>query len=360
MACEFFVLSLEFIINFIEIRRKVSVNKIKNKVLLAILIFTSFQSSAYLRAGIAPVSTPDITGSAQGDTGIMTVNIPYTSGYVESTIVYTLNDGVACPPDYINKYQTTGSAGILYNYVTLNGEKYPITWDMLSPSYSPMGGVNNYTDYYTADQVGYRICTDYSGTGVTGQAYITPQIRGTVNSLPSNLSPGQYNITGHGYFGVYTSVMTNEWPYAKVINDLIKGGWPHLNRREFTIPVTYEAKCWYAGNLDFDYKIITMDKVLNSRLEKHLTINCNANTSAKVAIYPTKPPSGSYSEVGTAIGIGNNLDAIIDFAGLKNNDTLNLNMGSNTLNVSSTLKIANDYPAEGTYEGGGTVVVTLL
>ena len=330
-------------------------------VLMALVVgmFTAPQGACYQRAGIAPVKAPNISGRAQGDTGMMVVDIPYSSGYVESYITYSLNDGASCP-SLPNKYQTTGSAGVIYNYVTLAGKKYAIEWRFLSYSETPLGGVSDYTDYFTASQHGYSQCTDFSGTGMTGQNYTTPQIHGVVSNLPSDLPPGSYNITGHGYFGVYTSAMTGNYPYPNMVNTLLKNGWNTLNRVDFTVPVTYAARCWYSGNLDYDYNTITMDKVSDARLENNLVINCNAATNAHIAIQPAKPPSGSYGGTETALGMGNHLDALIDFDGIKSGSSVSLQSGNNIFKVSSTLKNINGYPVEGSYQGGGTVLITLL
>lgn len=327
---------------------------------LVVSIFTVPQGACYQRAGLAPLKNLNISGSAQGKAGTMVVNIPSTSGYENSNFTYSLSDGLPCPPQTTNKYQTTGSVGVLYNYVTLRGNKYPIKWEFLSYSETPLGGITDYTDYYTASQRGYLLCTNFDGTGQTGQEYTTPEIRGVTDNLPSDLPPGVYNITGHGYFGVYSSAMTANYSYPDMVNKLLKGGWSTLKRVDFKIPVEYDVKCGYSGILNFDYKTITIDKVSEARLERSVTINCNADVNARFEFRPAKPPSGRYGVYAAALGMGEHLDALIDFDGIDNGGDFFLPKGGKTFKVSSTLKSVNGHPVAGSYQGEGTVVINFF
>ncbi|WP_157923813.1 hypothetical protein [Escherichia coli] len=328
-------------------------------IVLVVGIFTAPHGVCYLRAGITGTGiSSSVSASGNGDTGDVVINIPDTSQYASGASVYTWSDGKACDPVNINKHEYYGSAGVLYKYITLNGVNYEVSWTPVT--YAEFGKLNisDYIDFRSWTHAGsYLLCTSFDGSWVAKSIY-TPALRGTVN-LPSNLSPGTYVAHTHYYIGAY-HFATSDYDNQVVVDGLISNSWSRLARVDVPVTITYAAKCWYSGDLDYDYNTITMDKVSGARLEKSLVINCSASTNAQIVIQPTKPPSGSYGGSATALGMGNHLDALIDFDGIKSGSSVPLQRGSNIFKVSSTLKNVNRYPVEGSYQGGGTVLITFL
>ncbi|ECJ6126299.1 hypothetical protein QDX92_004641 [Salmonella enterica] len=334
-------------------------NRASVLIALVVGIFTAPQGACYLRAGITGTGiSSSVSASGNGDTGDVVINIPYTSQFVSGASVYTWSDGKACDPSNIYKHQYYGSAGVLYKYITLNGVNYEVSWAPVS--YAEFGNLNisGYIDFRSWDNaVSYLLCTSFDGLGVEKLIH-TPALRGTVK-LPGNLSPGTYVANTHYYVGAY-DFTTSNYNNQTVVDGLISNSWSRLARVDVPVTITYTAKCWYSGNLDYDYNTITMDKVSGARLEKSLVINCSANTNAQIVIQPAKPPSGSYGGTETALGMGNHLDALIDFDGIKSGSSVSLQSGSNIFKVSSTLKNVNRYPVEGSYQGGGAVLINFL
>ncbi len=335
-------------------------NRASVLIALVVGIFTVPQGACYLRAGISGAGvSSSVSASGNGDTGDVVINVPYTSQYVSGSSVYTWSDGAACPRRSKYKHEYYGSAGVLYRYMTLDGVKYGVSWTPVS--YAEFGklNINGYVDFRAWDAAkSYTECTGFSGSWVSKSIH-TPALRGTVK-LPSNLSPGTYVANTHYYIGAYHFVSSSNYDNQAVVNGLISNSWSRLARMDIPVTITYTAKCWYSGDLDYDYNTITMDKVSGARLKKSLVINCNANTNVRIVIQPAKPPSGSYGGTETALGMGNHLDALIDFDGIKSGSSVSLQRGSNIFKVSSTLKNVNGYPVEGSYQGGGTVLITIL
>lgn len=333
-------------------------NRASALIVLVVGIFTAPQGACYLRAGITGTGiSSSVSASGNGDTGDVVINIPYTSQYASGASVYTWSDGKACPSSN-NKHEYYGSAGVLYKYITLNGVNYEVSWAPVS--YAEFGNLNisGYLDFRTWTHAGsYGLCTSFDASGVAKSIY-TPALRGTAK-LPSNLSPGTYVANTHYYIGAY-HFATSNYNNQVVVDGLISNSWSRLAKVDVPVTITYTAKCWYSGDLDYDYNTITMDKVSGARLEKSLVINCSANTNAQIVVQPAKPPSGSYGGTVTALGMGNHLDALIDFDGIKSGSSVSLQRGNNIFKVSSTLKNVNRYPVEGSYQGGGTVLITFL